>query len=115
MRRNKKEQIISKIYEKIMEKGTHTTRANEMYSSTDERLENKIHVLKLPVEIEDVCGSTVKMLSVAAETEDFSKTRISDVRIGFEEPRQKIWSNIYATEATDEMLDIIAVNLKISV
>ena len=113
MKANKKEQLISKIFEKVMSDGTRGTRANEMYSSTDERLENKIYVVKMGVEI-PVSGSTVKMVSVHSDAEDFSGATVRDMRIGCEEPHHKIWSNIYATEAPDEIIEAIAKTMHIS-
>ena len=45
----KKEQLIKVIYDKIMKFGSISSRGNELYSQTAERIENKIFVRKLPV------------------------------------------------------------------
>lgn len=110
---NKRKQIIiDALYDKIMEDGTRTTRANELYEQTDERLENKIYVVKLPVNFTAVKGTTVKMLSVYSDKEDFTDSDAHNVRIGFENPN-KIWSNLFATECEEYVLENIAENLKI--
>ena len=112
MNNKRKQIIIDAIYDKIMEDGVRATRPNELYEQTDERLENKIYVVKLPVDFTAVKGTTVKMLSVSSDKEDFIDSDAHNVRIGFENSH-RIWSNVFATECEEDVLEDIAEKLKI--
>ena len=102
---NKKEILIKKLYDSIMENGTLSTRANELYDKTDERIENKIYVKKVNTDFY-INGTSVKMLSIASDNESFSGTSTADVRIGCEN-RNNTWTNIFATECDGALLDAI--------
>lgn len=101
-----KNKLIKVIYDRIMERGTISSRANELYTQTDERIENKIFVRKLPVANLRIDGSSVKMISVASDDMTFTQTTTDDVRIGCENS-SKVWSNVFATECSEEFLKSI--------
>ena len=102
----KKEQLIKTIYDRIMKFGSISSRANELYSQTDERIENKIYVRKLPVSNLRINGTSVRMLSIASDDMSFSQTTVDDVRIGCENS-SKVWSNVFATECDEVFLSTI--------
>ena len=102
----KKEQLIKVIYDKIMKFGYISSRGNELYSQTAERIENKIYVRKLPVSNLRIKDVSVRMLSVASDDMSFTQTSLTDVRIGCENPN-KVWSNVFATECDEEFLNAI--------
>lgn len=102
----KKEQLIKVIYDRIMKFGSISSRGNELYSQTAERIENKIYVRKLPVSNLRIDGTSVRMLSIASDDMSFSQTTVDDVRIGCENP-SKVWSNVFATECDEEFLNAI--------
>ena len=103
---NKKENLIKVIYDRIMKYGAISSRANELYTQTDERIENKIYVRKLPVSNLHIHGTSVRMLSIASDDMSFSQTTVDDVRIGCENSR-KVWTNVFATECDEEFLNAI--------
>ena len=102
----RKEKLTSMLYELIMEKGTVSTRANELYTQTDERIENKVYVKKFQTDDLTIEGTKVKILSVASEDETFSHTSSADVRIGCEN-RNNVWTNVFATECDEDFLNAI--------
>lgn len=102
----KKEQLIKVIYDRIMKYGSISSRGNELYSQTAERIENKIYVRKLPVSNLRIDGTSVRMLSIASDDMSFSQTTVDDVRIGCEN-HSKVWSNVFATECDEEFLSTI--------
>jgi hypothetical protein len=102
----KKEQLIKVIYDRIMKYGSISSRGNELYSQTAERIENKIYVRKLPVSNLHIHGTSVRMLSIASDDMSFSQTTVDDVRIGCENP-SKVWSNVFATECDEVFLSTI--------
>ena len=102
----KKEQLIKVIYDKIMKSGSISSRGNELYTQTADRIENKIYVRKLPVSNLRIDGTSVRMLSIASDDMSFSQTTVDDVRIGCENP-SKVWSNVFATECDEVFLSTI--------
>ena len=103
---NKKENLIKVIYDRIMKYGAISSRANELYTQTDERIENKIYVRKLIVKNLRINDTTVKMLSIASDDMTFSQSSLNDVRIGCENSR-KVWTNVFATECDEKFLNAI--------
>jgi len=102
----KKEQLIKIIYDRIMKFGYISSRGNELYTQTAERIENKIFVRKLPVSNLLIDGTSVRMLSISSDDISFTQTSLTDVRIGCENPN-KVWSNVFATECDEEFLSTI--------
>lgn len=84
----KKEQLIKIIYDRIMKFGSISSRGNELYTQTAERIENKIYVRKLPVSGLRIKDVSVRMLSVASDDMSFTQTSLTDVRIGCENPNK---------------------------
>ena len=101
-----KEQLIKVIYDKIMKFGSTSSRENELYTQTADRIENKVYVRKLPVSNLHIHGTSVRMLSIKSDDMSFSQTSLDDVRIGCENS-SKVWSNVFATECDEVFLSTI--------
>ena len=88
--------LSEKLYRVVMENGILSSKENVMDVPTIDRIENKVYVKKLPIEI-PTSGTTVMMVSVAGSKEDLSDTRPADVRVGCVN-RENKWTNVFAEE-----------------
>lgn len=101
-----KKTIKTKIYQILCNQGVLDTRENVTYEFTDERIENKMFVRKLPVDI-PVSGTTVKMISLASDRNDFSDVDCDDIRIGCVNYNNQ-WTNLFINEVPGEILSQIS-------
>lgn len=109
-----KQAIKEKLFKKLMTDGVLSTRENVMDEFTADKIENRMFVKKIPVEIplnEANIDNVVKMVSVASDSEDFSDVDADNIRIGFENSRG-MWSNLFVDEVSDAILLFIIDNIQ---
>lgn len=99
--------IIKKnLYDLLFTKGKLSSRENVLTVDSEDNMENKVYVRKLPVHI-PVTGTTIRMISIASDNENFSDVNADDIRIGFENCNKQ-WTNLFIDEVPDAMLDNIS-------
>ena len=99
--------IIKKnLYDLLFTKGKLSSRENVLTVDSEDNMENKVYVRKLPVHI-PVMGTTIRMISIASDDENFSDVNADDIRIGFENCNKQ-WTNLFIDEVPDAMFDNIS-------
>lgn len=94
------------LYELLFTKGKLSSREDVMTVDSDDNLENKVYVRKLPVHI-PTNGTTIRMISLASDDENFADVDADHIRIGFEN-HNKQWSNLFIDEVPEDMLNNIS-------
>lgn len=101
-----REEKIERIYNTLMEEGKITSKGDIL---SDNQLEDKVFTKRL--EINKTLGegvNTVNVVFVTLTSNDFSfrDTTSADIRINTKNTREQ-WCNIFANEATDDMLELV--------
>ena len=101
-----KEIIKKNLYDLLFTKGKLSTRENVLTADSEDNIENKVYVRKLPVHI-PTNGTTIKMISLASDDENFSDVDADNIRIGFEN-YNKQWANMFIDEVSEDILNNIS-------
>ena len=97
-----KNQTIKLIYETLMKKGTQTERGNIL--SVDPT-ETKVYTKRLQVN-QTIGEIEIVYVTITSDDEDFMDASPNQVRINTKNPYDA-WINIWATEADEQMLNLI--------
>ena len=103
----KKNKIISKLYNALMDKGFSDNKYNEVMGYTRDKFNNPIYVKKLNIE-----GiPEVDSIAITSIEKDFEDACDSDIRIAFNDrnigKRVILWANEVDTDMLNKILDAV--------
>lgn len=103
----KKNKIIRKLYNALMDKGFSDNKYNEVMGYTRDKFNNPIYVKKL--NIEGIPG--VDSIAITSTEKDFEDACDSDIRIAFNDrnigKRVILWANEVDSDMLNKILDAI--------
>ena len=100
----KKAEILEKIFDALMEKGTVSEKADIL---GEEPMEDKVYIKRIKIG-EDIKSNGVELVyvSITSYKEDFSDASVTNMRINLKNAYDK-WVNCFATEFDKTALSII--------
>lgn len=73
----------------------------------DEPIEDKVYVKKLIIATPLTDNHRIEFVSVSSNNKDFKDVNPNDMRINIFGKAFNTWSNVFITEASDTMIDIV--------